>query len=574
MNSKDKDLDVLLKVFVGVMAILLTGPIVALVVILAIRKPEIFKKSRSAGFVIVGVVVGIVGVILGTKAELFFDANFLKSSVLARLPWRALIEILARWAGATGLALIGASVFVRVWRNKSAEGKVEVADFTSRKSQYSFSRFYTVESRDLPLGVDTRSHSVVALSEAERCSHALIIGATGTGKTTLMTNWILHAISQGSPCVVIDPKGDDSTLEVIRTLGKKICPNLDEKLKVFRMAKRGEASLSYNPLKHGNPNQLKDRVMEALEWSEQYYQSVSGNFLSVLLAAISKAGFLLTLDSLSKMISSKESQADLKSNLCKMAEKGDGEAEHLFELLDLELGSSKAQELKGLAAQIGILNNPTIGGRLSPKVGEQELDLREIYQHGQIAYFQLDMLSNADTARRLGRMIVEDLKSMASELYKVPVDERVFFPIFIDEFGSFASKEFIEFLKQVRGAKMATHLFCQGLEDLDAVSPEFRRQAISNPLTKIALRVDDRETVEEFVSTAGTLNQIEQSYQVADDGFGTMRTGMGNSRLTKQMRVEHDVLKNLTLGEAVVIQKSPTRVSGIRFPESHELIPS
>ncbi len=118
MNSKDKDLDVLLKVFVGVMAILLTGPIVALVVILAIRKPEIFKKSRSAGFVIVGVVVGIVGVILGTKAELFFDANFLKSSVLARLPWRALIEILARWAGATGLALIGASVFVRVWRNK------------------------------------------------------------------------------------------------------------------------------------------------------------------------------------------------------------------------------------------------------------------------------------------------------------------------------------------------------------------------------------------------------------------------------------------------------------------------
>ena len=54
------------------------------------------------------------------------------------------------------------------------------------------------------------------------------------------------------------------------------------------------------------------------------------------------------------------------------------------------------------------------------------------------------------------------------------------------------------------------------------------------------------------------------------------RLGIAKNVLTTRLEtlVEHDVLKNLTLGQAVVIQKSPTRVSGIRFPESHELIPS
>jgi hypothetical protein len=62
---------------------------------------------------------------------------------------------------------------------------------------------------------------------------------------------------------------------------------------------------------------------------------------------------------------------------------------------------------------------------------------------------------------------------------------------------------------------------------------------------------------------AGTVDALEQSYQVEGTVTRT-KTGRGNMRETKQMRVEHGVIKNLGVGQAVVIEKSPSRVSGIQ----------
>jgi type IV secretory pathway TraG/TraD family ATPase VirD4 len=236
---------------------------------------------------------------------------------------------------------------------------------------------------------------------------------------------------------------------------------------------------------------------------------------------------------------------------------------------------SKANQdtLSGLSSQISILNNPTFGGLLSFDSAESEIDFRLSRRSAGITYFQLDTLGNGDSARRLGRMIIEDLKSLASEVYRTDakVLDRPFLPIYIDEFGSFASSGFIEFLKQSRGANFGVHLFCQGLEDLDIVSPEFRRQVISNTLTKVGLRMDDHETVNEICATAGTFDALEQSHQVQGVLFAT-KTGMGNLRETKQMKIEHDVFKQLRVGEAVVIQKSPQQVSGIRIPMATQFI--
>jgi len=233
----------------------------------------------------------------------------------------------------------------------------------------------------------------------------------------------------------------------------------------------------------------------------------------------------------------------------------------------------KSADLHGLAAQLSILNNPYIGHLMSFEQAENEIDLRLALSRNEVIYFQLDTLGNPDTARRLGRIIIEDIKGLASFVYRtIPEERRKFFPIFIDEFGSFASKEFIEVLKQIRGAKFGAHLFAQGLEDLDVVSREFRRQAGSNPITKVAFRLDDSETVDEICSMAGTLNVFEQSYQV-QGSFTPVRTGKGNLRETKQMRVEHDVVKSLETGQAVVIEKSPSCVRAIQVFHPSILIP-
>jgi type IV secretory pathway TraG/TraD family ATPase VirD4 len=454
--------------------------------------------------------------------------------------------------------------FILSFRNQ--EKGLRTKDFIDvRKSSASIADVFYRQDL-VPLGHDVKTEEVITLPQKKRSAHVLVIGATGTGKTNLMTNLILHAIRHRQPCVVIDPKGESSSLELIRKYGNHLSEDFESRLQVFSMSSPA-TSANYNPLKHGNANQLKDRMMEAFVWSEPYYQNVSASFLTAFTACTEFLGIPLNLERVSKILLAKEERAAILKKLQEKFDSGNQRALELFHLISPFFSKAKEEELSGLGAQISILNNPTFGHLLSfEKIGN-EIDLRQIRKTGGIAYFQLDTLGNGDSARRLGRMIIEDLKSMSSEVYKSEPNEndRIFFPIFIDEFGSFASREFIEFLKQSRGAKFGIHAFCQGLEDMDAVSPEFRRQVISNTMTKIGLRMDDHETVEAFCATAGTFDTLKQSYQVSGELIAN-RTGMGNMREAKQMQIEHDVLKQLKIGQAVLIEKSPSRVRGLQIP--------
>ncbi|MCA1626019.1 MAG: DUF87 domain-containing protein, partial [Acidobacteria bacterium] len=63
--------------------------------------------------------------------------------------------------------------------------------------------------RDVPLGGNTHRglRLPVALDEEMRFRHTYIVGQTGTGKSTLMLNMILHDIRHGRGVAVLDPHG-------------------------------------------------------------------------------------------------------------------------------------------------------------------------------------------------------------------------------------------------------------------------------------------------------------------------------------------------------------------------------
>src|SRR5437588_7259087 len=58
------------------------------------------------------------------------------------------------------------------------------------------------------LGTDTQTSQAVELPQASRREGLYIIGATGTGKSTLLENLILQDINQGLGVCVLDPHGD------------------------------------------------------------------------------------------------------------------------------------------------------------------------------------------------------------------------------------------------------------------------------------------------------------------------------------------------------------------------------
>src|SRR5256885_5155073 len=58
------------------------------------------------------------------------------------------------------------------------------------------------------LGTDTQTNQRVDLPQASRREGLYIIGATGTGKSTLIENLILQDIAQGLGVCLLDPHGD------------------------------------------------------------------------------------------------------------------------------------------------------------------------------------------------------------------------------------------------------------------------------------------------------------------------------------------------------------------------------
>ena len=162
-----------------------------------------------------------------------------------------------------------------------------------------------------------------------------------------------------------------------------------------------------------------------------------------------------------------------------------------------------------------------------------------------------------DIARQIGRMILQDLKVLTNQIqagqqsftYK-------FCACFIDEFGSFATADFSDLLKMARSSRIGFHLFCQGLADLKAVSPEFKDQIIGNTSSKIIFRQDVPEDAEAWSLIAGTFTSNKRTYQVTGEQEEEERTGIGSLREVKEMRIEFDVFKKLSVGQAVLIDKA------------------
>jgi hypothetical protein len=135
----------------------------------------------------------------------------------------------------------------------------------------------------------------------------------------------------------------------------------------------------------------------------------------------------------------------------------------------VQIGKMDQKELQGLLAQIDILANIESGKLLSPNENEEQIDFEKVIREKQIVIFELPAASG-DQSSRIGRMILGHLKSFMALIESRRVVKPEFLPVFIDEFGSYASENFSDFLKQARSARIAIHLFFQSLGDLSQVS--------------------------------------------------------------------------------------------------------
>ena len=173
-----------------------------------------------------------------------------------------------------------------------------------------------------------------------------------------------------------------------------------------------------------------------------------------------------------------------------------------------------------------------------------------------MAYFQLNVNAYDGLARRLGKMLLQDLK-LISNRFQSGQEERKFTTaaVFIDEFGSFASEDFMGFLKMSRSAGISLRLFFQSLEDLRAVSESFEGQTIGNSVYKVIYRTPAHKDANTLAETAGTVLTTDFTFQTEFNLFGDIKTGMGSQKEVFKFQVHPDDLKKLARGQAILINK-------------------
>lgn len=368
------------------------------------------------------------------------------------------------------------------------------------------------------LGIDTKTKKELLLSEIDFRRHTFIVGASGFGKTNLISILQEHSLREGKPIIFFDPKGD---MEALTTF-KSICASYNRPCYIF--SEHYKDSISLNPILEGSINQVVDRIMRSFEWSEPYYRDASRRSLTQAL----------------KNLETKKKPFTLKG---------------VFD----ELTQMESKENIGLIAKIEAILVSDFGKILNAE--SDGLTLAKIREERACLYIGLSTQGYGETAMAVGKLFLGELLYNSYKTLSNPVDPEAGLKnpisIFFDEFGSLVTPEFIELQNKCRGAGMELSLAVQTASDIDRVSPDLTKQVIENVGNMFVLKQRLDEAASLFSNAIGTVITSKETY-VMEDGE---RQSRGTLREVNELLVHPDIIKNLGIGQCVLLRQGPARLN-------------
>ncbi len=392
------------------------------------------------------------------------------------------------------------------------------------------------------------------LTEGQLNHHVHIVGASGYGKTVLISHIIKQRILNGKGLMFIDLKAD---LETLLSFSQQVARagRIDD-LCIFSLTEK-EMSLPYNLILDGTATQLRDRIVNSLNWSEEYYKNQSSSFLLKLLI------LLCWLRDNQQKDFHLGSILECASNVKKIVEIGNavpltetklkGHAQSLKEFMD---SKDNFNSLSGLRAQLESIVLSDFGDLVA--TNDKGIDLFDAVTTGKIIFIFLDTRRYSETAKVIGRFILQDLKSVSARVdAEVEKANRKHFSVIIDEFADLAQEDFISFLDRARSSKMSVVVAHQEICDLQRISPEFAGRLMGNTSSLYAFLQKRPESAEMISGMAGTRTVWKSTKQTERFGFFEVDSGKYSKREVEEFVIHPNLIKSLRVGKCVCIKKYP-----------------
>jgi hypothetical protein len=177
-----------------------------------------------------------------------------------------------------------------------------------------------------------------------------VVGASGYGKSVLLGKIIEDRVKRGEGVLFVDLKADRETIERIKSVAKD--NGRADDLKIFSLSNTNISS-SYNPILEGSANQIRDRLVGAMEWSEEFYKQASSSHLLKVLSLLvwrrDSLGLSFSMADVFSLISQEENlenylqvEGELPEHIQKMAS----------DIVELFQSKEKLNNLMGIKCQL------------------------------------------------------------------------------------------------------------------------------------------------------------------------------------------------------------------------------
>jgi len=322
--------------------------------------------------------------------------------------------------------------------------------------------------------------SEVSISEAQRMRHMHIIGATGTGKSTLLLNLLYQDITLGDGFAVLDPHGDliDTILTIIPAKRKNdvvIVDPFDTEFPVKCNILHAQTDIEKELIS-------SDLVALFKRFSTSWGDQMNSVFANAILAFVesSKGGTLLDLQ---KFLIEKSYRDDFLKTV---------QDPQIVYYWQKEFPLLKSSSIGPILTKLDAFLRPRVTRNMVSQ--KESLPIAELMNTKKIILIKLSQgLIGAENSYLLGALLVSKIHQAAMARQLQSKHTRLPFYLYIDEFQHFITPSMSDILSGARKYQLGLVLVHQSMEQVSKYDNELAHALLANAGTRICFRVGNAD---------------------------------------------------------------------------------